>query len=180
MTMKTEIYSTILNVVLHMLILWTFLTIFFYFYVSKIEVEDLNDELGSYIDEYVPLTLQTLPEVQQIELKGALRQLPLDGLIDYFKNPSESVTTNNKWLLVVSFMVVGGLFLLFLTISLILKTDCNPNVDIKGIITENALTFLFVGAIEFVFFKFVAVKYVPVLPSVITNTLVERLKQNLG
>ena len=176
---KTEVFSVILNVILHALILWTFLTLFFFYFAAKLSTQALQTEIGSHIDNDFPKTLNSLSETRKAYLRLALRQFPLNNLIEFTKLPDEKVALNNRWTFIVSLIVIAGLSVLFLTVATILKASCDPSVSLTHIITENIFTFLFVGIVEFLFFKYVALKYIPIAPSVITNTIIDRLKYNM-
>lgn len=180
MDTRTEIFTTILNVVLHVLILWTFLTFFFFLFASKLSVDALQNEIGHYIEKGVSGSLNSLQPEEKEKAKKLISAFPLDNLINANSGMDPNVETNNKWVHVISIMVIFGLALLFITIASLLKAGCDPNVSLKHIFTENFFTFLFVGIIEYLFFKYVAIKYIPVQPSVITNTLIDRLKYNFS
>lgn len=181
MPTRVEIYEVVLNVFLHALILWGFLTVFFFFYITKLSRDALDDEIGGYIDEYLPKTLENMDSEQKIRLKLLLQKLPLERYIDYYNNtPSPDVVSNNEWNQRSAFTSLGFLAIIFLTMVVILKFNCAPGVSVWKIIGENIVAFAFVGLIEFIFFKYVAFKYVPVLPSRITTDMIARLKQNFS
>lgn len=181
MPTTVETYEVILNVFLHALILWGFLTVFFFFYITKLSRQALENELGGYIDEYLPESIDNMPPEEKVKLKLVLERLPIEKLMNfYYSTPSPEVVTNNEWDLRSALTSLGFLAVIFLTMVAILKINCAPDVSVWKIIGENIIAFLFVGLIEFLFFHYVAFKYVPVLPSRITNDLIARLKQNFS
>lgn len=181
MPTTVETYEVILNVFLHALILWGFLTVFFFFYITKLSRQALEDELGGYIDEYLPQSLENMSPEEKVKLRLILNRLPLDKLeAFYYSTPSPEVVVNNEWDLRSALTSLGFLAVIFITMVVILKVNCAPGVGVWKIIGENIAAFAFVGVIEFVFFRYVAFKYVPVLPSRITNDLIARLKQNFS
>lgn len=179
MVSKTETFSVVLNFILHVLILWSILTFFFFLFASKLSTSALNNELGSYIDKGVPESLNSLSESQKQKLSFLLRQVPLKNLINFTSQPSEIVVLNNSWNYGASLVVIASLAILFIVVATIIKASCDPQVSLTHIIIENFFTFLFVGIVEFLFFKYVALKYIPIAPSVITDTLIDRLKFNM-
>ena len=54
------------------------------------------------------------------------------------------------------------------------------NINISHILIMNLIIFSITGIIEFLFFNFVASKYIPVTPDTISNTALERLKYNIN
>jgi hypothetical protein len=177
---KNDFYTTVLNTIMHMLILWVFLTVFFFYYITEMSKEALQSELGKYIDTDFKNSLNNLSFEQQIKAKLLLQNLPLDNMINLYSNPDERVVINNKWVLITACIISISLLLLFFGIAFILKTQRDTNVSLGHIFKENAITFFFVGIIEFVFFTRIAAKYVPVLPSVATRAMVKRLQKNFN
>lgn len=53
------------------------------------------------------------------------------------------------------------------------------NIDIKHLALENLLIFSAVGFVEFMFFKFVATKYIPAPPSLMIKSIINSLQDNL-
>lgn len=181
MPTTVEVYEIILNVFLHILILWAFLTVFFFFHIAKLSKDALDNELGGYIDEYLPQSLNDMNPADRERLRVALKNMPLEKFMNfYYATPSPEVVTNNDWNLRSALTSLGFLAVIFITMVIILKFNCAPGVSVWKIIGENIVAFTFVGLIEFAFFTLVAFKYVPVLPSKITNDLIARLKQNFS
>ena len=70
-------------------------------------------------------------------------------------------------------------FLLFFGYYIYVNKTITIN-DFKVIILENILTFIGVGYIEYLFFTNVALKYVPVPPSLIYKSFITSFKNNLS
>jgi hypothetical protein len=177
---KTEVLTTFLNVVLHIFILWTLLVGFFFLYISKVIRESLQNQIGGQIDDAMNKSLNDLTPVQQMRLKIVLRNMPLDELIEVFSKETDAVAVNNKWLLIVSALISFFFIMSFVLILTILKYSSPTKVSAKHILMENAIVFTFIGAVEFVFFMYIALKFIPVMPSVATKTIIERVKTNFG
>jgi len=59
----------------------------------------------------------------------------------------------------------------FLFRSVIIITAVAHNINIEHIILENVMAFLFVGALEYMFFTKIALHYVPTMPSLMEQNL---------
>ena len=57
-----------INVGLHVFILFCFLSVFFIFYVSKLETSVIDSEFKSLIDTYLTQSLNDLPQTEKIKI----------------------------------------------------------------------------------------------------------------
>lgn len=176
---KSSTYSS-LNILFHSIILFTFLSLFFFLYISKVEQKAFEDELSGLIGDNlmkaldkVPKTvllptLQTiLPELQSIQ------QLYVD----------ETMFTKESNLLVKfsSAFVVLLMLSIFITIIMTLKFGCDRSVKNVGyVVLENVVIFAFVGMVEYTFFTKIAMKYIPTTPSLMIQSLIKAFKQQLN
>lgn len=170
---KTDIFF---DLSIHGLILFTFWVVFFIMYVSKILNNTMKEELGSVIEKAIPRVLdesrKSLGEKSDILFK----MLPLNNFKNIYNQESQLNKENNDWLFRVMIMV-NIMYLFVVTLSYVmLSRACDFKIDLKEVLIINAITFVFIGAIEFVFFKNVALKYVPTKPSLMINTILEDVK----
>ena len=77
-------------------------------------------------------------------------------------------------------LLVFNLFFIIFFIILVFIFRRNNEIDIKHILIENGLTFLFIGIVEILFFLKIAFKFMPVKPSFLTTQLFEMLKLKLS
>ena len=70
-------------------------------------------------------------------------------------------------------------FLLILITFILLKTESINLTEIYFVIIENIIAFFFVGIIEFLFFLYIASKYIPTKPSLIYDLLLTNFKNYL-
>ena len=172
-------YSTYfsLDIMIHTIILFTFLSAFFFFYISKMEKNAFQDEIGNLIDDNLkPVILDNKSLLNPIimPIKSQLKQFG-----QTYNTPNKYVLETNKLIKFASGFVILLLFCTILTIILTVKLDCGKNVNIGHIILENIVVFIFVGAVEFWFFTHIAMKYVPTSPSLIVNTLIDSIKNDI-
>lgn len=171
-----SVVSESLNVLIHVIILFTFLSALFFIYISKVEGAAFRNELGDIIENGIDKLAANNPE-----LIGNFQGLEpiIDKLIPIYNKPSQYVMQHNITVKFTAVFVILILFAVILTIVLVESLDCKRNVGISRLVVENVIIFAFIGIVEFVFFTKVAIKYVPTPPSLLSKTIVDAIKRNL-
>lgn len=168
-----------INIFLHVLILFTFLTIFFIMFVSKLTKKAFENEVGHLIEENLGKAIDDLEPEKKQEISDGLRLFPFDKFEKRYQQPTEFIEERNYFIqlgaIITSIIGIVGLIL----IIFILKSTCGICVPISHIITENFITFIFIGLVEYMFFVNVAFKFVPSPPSLLVKTLINNFKQSL-
>jgi hypothetical protein len=168
-----------INIAIHVVILFTILSVFFMMYVSKISTEALNGELKDAIDKGLDTLISNIPEDSREKVISYVKKLPLDGFKRYYTGVDPFVAMYNKWLFRTNIILIISMMLAVTMGVGLLIYSCQQCIDIKHIIKENIITFIFVGIIEYVFFTKVAIKYIPSLPSTIITSAINSLKNNI-
>jgi hypothetical protein len=94
-------------------------------------------------------------------------------------NELPSVKKNNRRLLVIGICIIIGLFIIFCSLYVYFSKVKGITINWKRLFTENLIVFGLMGVIEFLFFTEVAIKYVPVTPNILTQTIMDRIKFRL-
>lgn len=167
-----------LDVMIHILILFTFLSLFFFMYVSKIETAAFQEEIGSNLEKSITGILDknrkdVLPTINKV--RPVLSQLQ-----NMYSAPLSYSSEKNRLLRFTSVFVILLLLCAILSIVITLKVDCGKNTGIWHIIIENAVVFIFIGIVEYWFFTNVAMKYIPTSPSLMVDTMIDTVKQELN
>lgn len=168
----------IINIIIHIFILFAFLSLFFFFYISKKEQEKL-DEKVDILSKKVPNILSFIEQkdyYNMIKWDLVKRNTEIEKSIDDL-DVDNYIEKNNKNLKYTSIIII--ISLLFLSFGFYFYNRNNPNLDISYIIKENIIIFLFIGTIEFMFFKYVASKYSPIFPVDISETISNRIKEKI-
>ena len=168
-----------INLIIHVLILFTFLLMFFMFYISRLERDTFKEQIHDIIDTNLSNVLNTLNEGDKTELKNALKLLPYDTLNKLYSKASTDISEHNKWLFRIAGMGVAVLIIAIIAIIFTLKYSCNQCVSWGPIILENVVIFSFVGLIEYMFFTRIISKYTPAPPSLMIKSLIDSIKENL-
>ena len=179
-SLETKLFTySSLNVILHSVILLTFLSLFFFMFISHQEKSAFQHEIASLIDTYLTKTLDKIP-------KNKIR----DELISIFPNldsikklyQSDNPFTTERNLLVkftCGFMIIL-LVTILVSVIMTLSIGCDRNLKyLKFIIIENLVIFSFIGLIEYLFFTKIAINYIPTTPSLMIGTLIDEIKNQL-
>jgi hypothetical protein len=171
-----------LDIALHVLILFTFLTIFFFAYVSKLEKQTLDNTVSGAINDN---TNNFLNNVDSITKKysvnvdwNAVNNIA-DELIKNSQGEVPEIKSNNEKLFRGSIIAISVAFVLFISTVVFLKYYLGYDIHIGHILLMNVIIFSITGLIEYLFFTNVASKYIPVTPDVISKTMLERAKYNI-
>jgi hypothetical protein len=169
-------FSFSVNVFVHVIILFTFLTVFFILFVSKLTKDMFENEISHLIDENIEKLITGLDEDTRMNLSVFMRVIPMDKLIKAYEKPSDYVLEHNKWLKLSAVCVsVVGVIILALVLYVVYNS-CGQCVPLKHIIVENIIVFICVGIVEYLFFTRVALKFVPAPPSLLVTSLINKFK----
>jgi hypothetical protein len=114
----------------------------------------------------------------KIKSENVKQYFPYDYYHSLFsKEDPMRQSVNNEVLFYIKFTNILLILFLLLFAFYLLKTKSITMDQIKEIGIENILTFICVGAIEFLFFTNVAMKYIPTDPSLISKSLIGFLRK---
>jgi hypothetical protein len=166
-----------INLFLHFLILYTFLTIFFINFISKVSSDAFNGEVTNLIHNQLNNKIDNLKK--NPIFSTILDFFPINTLKQLFSQPDKAVNNYNQGLFNLCILSTALLWIGFIVVVLILKYNCNSSLAIGEIIMENLLIFSAIGFAEYYFFTRIATKFVPVEPSFITKQFFESIKTQL-
>ena len=171
-----------LDIALHVLILFTFLTIFFFAYVSKLEKQTLDDTISNSVTDNTNTLLTDINQLSQkynIKINWDVINKIAATLIKNSQGEVPQIRENNDRLYKGSMIAIIVGFILFISTTIFLKYYMKYDVHIEHILLMNLIIFSITGLIEYFFFTKVASKYVPVMPNEISDTMLERIKRNI-
>jgi len=249
-----EMSKLSLNIITHITILFTILTLIFMFYISKLTTEHINHKISNLIisnlkkilythDSNISLNIlnidntsmnnissllnaqlqntineniandETLKELVStnnelknklanitnssvkktikskidtnnseisINIKNILSKFNYSYYINIFDKPEYYRTTVNTNLFSnIKFINILLVIFLIFFITISIFTETLFLSEIGSILMENLITFIFVGIIEVLFFKFVASKFIPAPPSILFSSLLDSMKAYL-
>ena len=177
------------NVLLHVTILFTILSIFFVKYVGVITTKIINKEINHIVGDNIEKLNDNIGEKlndseklndlgEKLTFENIKKMFPYKYYAKLFSK--EDVTrksVNNEVFFYIKFTnILLIVFLILFTFYLVRTNSLNTH-QIKEICIENVLTFMLVGLIEFLFFTNIALKYIPTKPSLLFTSLIEGLRK---
>ena len=173
-----------LNVGLHVFILFTFLTVFFFLIASRLAKESINKAFGSVIETQTDRLLSKVDEVDQELGQFKVNWNEVDKTAKNIQAKSQgelpNIKHNNHRLKFVAIGMIVSLGLLLIALYVYFRFYLGHNVSLKHIFVENLVIFIFIGLVEYMFFMHIAKKYIPVSPAFVSTTVLNRIKYQLG
>ena len=165
-----------MNILIHVIMLFSFLSLFFFLYVSKIEEKAFKQEFGNIIEtslnEFIENNKILKPEIKDLS--------PWLSQVENMYSDYDRATKERDILVKFSSVFVLLILLsIFITIVLTLFFGCDKRFSLNHIIIENTIVFILIGIVEYTFFTKVAIKFIPTPPSLLVNTLIDTIKQQL-
>ena len=175
---QSELYPFGINVMLHIVILMTILSLFFVLIASPQSRSSLEHELNKFINESINVNINKLTPKQKNKLKEATKKPYFQNLMKLYETPDRTVKTHNEWLF--KLLLFTNIFMLVIPVMVIaiLTLSCSKCIPVNKIILVNLITFACVGVVEYLFFTNVALKYVPTPPSTLVNAFYKNIKSN--
>jgi hypothetical protein len=188
--LSSKIFNKLLNLNLHILILFIFLTIYFFTYVAIKEKEKIDTSLNTIINDQTISLLSQLDKWDKKLSPTGKSNINWDNveknankLKNKYIGEIPSIKSNNKKLLIISIIsicVILFIFIGMLIYTKIKKNELDGNINIKHIIIENVIIFIFVGIIELLFFQFIINKYIPIGQEFVVTEIVNKLKSKIN
>lgn len=180
-------FELFMDGLVHMFVLFVVLTVIFIAVISTTETKALQTEYDNAITTHLQAALvdahSDSKEQSSINLRDELAKS--EDVLAFarreYNTPDLAVQNNNQSLYFRAGLICTLLFIMVVACFLVAKLE--GGTAIAGILSHialNNLTILvLVGAVEYMVFTRVAKKYIPILPSKITNTLIDDLKSSL-
>jgi len=169
--------NLIVNICLHVTILFIFLYFFFYYVISKKGEEVLNSNIDQLCQHNIPIVLADLDKKYKIDWNNV--RSSCQYIIDH---PDEDINqkitdTNNRYKRIGIYISIG--LIVFTCLVYLYFVYSGETIDLKTIMIENLATFLLIGTIEYIFFTMTASKYIPAYPTSIGGIVLDRIKTNI-
>jgi hypothetical protein len=174
-----------INITLHVLILSVFLTCFFFLYISDIEKDTVQSQLKNAIEKQVPIALKNIKdESDKLNISAQIHWDNIDQIATdmpkKYENGDPQLKKHNRNLLNICIGAIIVLFIFLIGTIAYFKLYKKFDIKFKSILIDNLVIFFFIGIIEFLFFKYIALNYVPVKASNLSSSLIDRIKYYVG
>jgi hypothetical protein len=174
----------ILNILIHVLILFSFLYVFFFAFISEKEETIMNLQITNITKDNIPHVLKSIDDydthkkINWKELKTKCEQIISSSESENISGDIKNKNNNN--LKIVGGITIAVMILIIFCVYLYFNYYLSPgSIDLKMITIENIVVFFFIGIVEFIFFTNTASNYIPVYPNVIGQTILDTLKDKL-
>jgi len=146
--------------------------------------------VSNYIPDYLPNSLP-IPKSKPMDsiTKDALtlyvtnyiynNQYILNNYIEQNSGGSDLINRNNENIIAYSIIISISLSVISIILMIVFKIAAPTHINITELLLENIGTFIFVGAIEYWFFTTYAFNYIPMPASLMTNSVIDEIKQLL-
>lgn len=162
----------IINALIHSFILFCFLTLFYFFYIAPLIEGHVNIELEKSINTSVSAALQGVYNKETLHSISDKLRKKYQGT-DIYKTEYNRVLVRNTYIFIIVYLLA------IIMVYLLFRYFDKP-ISMKFILMENVILFLIIGAIEYMFFIYVAYNYAVLYPSDIKNLVMERIRYNLN
>lgn len=164
------------NVLLHVIVMTSFLIFFFFVIASKIEKNIVDNQIQFLIDEFVGQSFSALSEDKKAQIKSRFKSILNDNDL---VNQDNLVKENNKKIenkaIKYLSIFVSILIIIIIIIGFIYKWDFNT---IKTFIIGSVISLFFIAITEFVFMYFIARNYISTDPNKIREKIIETLHKS--
>jgi hypothetical protein len=172
-----------INIGFHILILFTFLTILFFTFISYKERDSITKELNKAISKNIPVVMDNIDKINQ-KIGNKFDWGPVKDMVNkieerYGNIPDTTIDHDKK---LIKRAVIICCFLFFIIICAIVYFVVYKKMDIGlgTILLENFFIFVFIGIIEVLFFLNVALKYSPITTSDMMNQIIDRSEYHIN
>ena len=138
--------------------------------VYKTTIPELNnmndDELNQLVD--IIITIQT----DVIENPTLLNKY-----IKEYNTPNYLINVHNDDIITIAKSLSLIFFIISILLIIFVKYSCNECINVTKLISENIITFIFIGIVELWFFQNYAFKFIPAAPSLLINSAFNTVKE---
>jgi hypothetical protein len=173
---KIDFPEITVNAMIHIFILFTLLSIFFFTVVSRLAKQKIQDEIYSQINGGISNNYNKLSPISKEQIYLSTKNINSQKIQKIFDKPDPLLTFSNKTFFIIAISICIFLFTIICVTVWVMKMY-KSNIDMKSILLENSLTFLIIGGIEVVFFMLIALQYSPIYPSQITKSVIDSLNK---
>lgn len=189
MIITKKIAENGLNYGLHIIILFTFLLLAFYLFLSKIVVKEVDKESQDVIDVQIPKIMTEIyknsnpyigKKIKELIPETAMNEWASQLVKNNKGKEDPHKVTNNSNLFYQSVGILTGLVITWVLAAVYFTKFSSFKVSLLPIILENIATFTVIAAFELYFFVNVATKYIPIDASSSAIAAIEKTKEEIN
>lgn len=166
--------NLIVNVCIHVTILFFLLYFLFFTIISKKSQEALNNSIDM-VNNNIPSILDSIKKDYNKYINWKKIKEECQTISDNVDlNIDKNIEDNNTKYKNIGIYIGLSLILFTILVYIYYQFYKKEHVDIMNILKENILTFLLIGIIEFIFFTKTASQYIPVYPTSVSTIVLDR------
>ena len=176
--MNDKTYETITYILLHIVVLAIFLTVFFFTYSVTVEKDIVVNQIDFLMDDIFGNFFKGIPQEDKDNITNQLNEL-MEGSDSAFEQQDEEVIENNNKIIkksLIFLIIIVAVIVSMITIVFIMKPWTNSNK--KQYLIACVVTLLFVGITEVIFLLLIAKNYLSLDPNNLKENIVEELYKN--
>lgn len=171
-----------INISTHVLILFTFLTIFFFTFISVKEKDLVDGELKNAIADNIPKLLDKIQDINKSNTLdwNKIKQFAVNIQKKYNNKPDPDIKKSNDKLFNISIGIAVGLFVFIISAVCYFTLYKKYDIGLKSILIDNIIIAILIGGVEAFFFVSVAFKYIPTTSSDMFTQIIDRVTYNIN
>ena len=176
--MNDKTYETITYILLHIVVLAIFLTVFFFTYSVTVEKDIVVNQIDFLMDDIFGNFFKGIPQEDKDNITNQLNEL-MEGSDSAFEQQDDEVIENNNKIIkksLIFLIIIVAVIVSMITIVFIMKPWTNSNK--KQYLIACVVTLLFVGITEVIFLLLIAKNYLSLDPNNLKENIVEELYKN--
>lgn len=163
----------IAQIILNVILVATFITIFYFTYAKNIEEQILIKQMKYITNNLLDDFSLFVPKTQFPILKKSLQNMKEPDLTDQDKEVAE----NNKKVMKQTFAVLIPVVIVSLLVMLFIVYTYN--LPLTDILMQGLLTLIVVGIVEFVFLKYLGGNFYSADPNYVKYKIIDEIQKNL-
>jgi hypothetical protein len=178
--------TEIINIQLHVLILFIFLTLFFFDFMAIQEKASIRKKINKLVKEETEQILKTV-DLWDKKFSGGGGNINWSKLNDIaneietkYTGEVPKIKEHDKNLFYISIVIIVILIVIFICTSIYFGWYNYSQINFKKIFVENFIIISITASMELLFFQFIARKYVAVGPDFVAKVIINRLQKHIN
>jgi len=172
----------VLTVLIQVICVFIFLTVFFFTYAAKKEGEILTDQVNFIIRNLAGIHTNSLPEGLRKTVLDKINAINTDT--PEIRDQTKQIEETNKKIQdkTTKILIILAVIVILITAgSYLLRNKVNyfKGIHLSKILKETVIILTFVAITEFVFFKYFGAKFISVDPNTVKGNIFKKLAETI-
>jgi len=171
------------DILIHTVILFGFLTVFFFLFMSRVTKKTINHALSNFVSDQTQKVLEKVAYWDKKFTGGSINWNAVANVAakneEKYEGKTAQIVDHNNNLLKAAIIANIVLVILTVLVILFLRYVLKRQFSLGQIIVQNIVVFALVAGLEIVFFLNIAKNYIPAQPDLVATTVIGRLKELL-